>query len=108
MKAGHLQEATAALALTAALINGANACRYDEEASRAEGVEQAYMAQGDQQQAAEWSTISDNEERKRNVYLGLAICNLGLTATFGALGASLICRRREEEREAEQPTRTTL
>jgi phospholipase/lecithinase/hemolysin len=102
MKTGRLQEATAALFLTTALINGANAYQHDEEASRAKGI-----AQGNQQQAAEWSAISDNEERGRNIYLGLAISDLGLTATFGALGASSIRRRREEEQEVAQPTQTT-
>jgi hypothetical protein len=107
MKIGRFQEATAALFLTSALINGANAYHHDEEASRAKGVEQAYIAQGNQQQAAEWSAISDNEESDKNIYLCLAISNLGLTATFGALGASSIRRRREAEQEAAQPIQTT-
>lgn len=106
MKTGRLQEATAAILLTTALINGANAYHHDEEASKAKGVEQTYVAQGNQQQAAEWSAYSDNEENDRNIYLGLAISNLGLAATFGALGASSIRRRREEE-ETAQPTPPT-
>ena len=103
MKIGHLQEATAAIFLTTALVSGANAHHHDEEASRAKGTEQTYVAQGNQ-----WSAISNNEERDRNIYLGLAILNLGLAATYGALGVSSIRRSREEEQqEAAQSTHAT-
>jgi len=100
MKPGRLQEAAATLFLTTALISGANAYHHNEKASNAEGAEEACRTQGNQQQAAEWSTYQHNEESNRNVYLGLALSNLGLAATFGALGASSVRRRREEEQEA--------
>src|ERR1700722_3455021 len=108
MKAGRLQEATAALFLTSALINGAVTHHYDEEASKAKGIEQTYIAQGNQQQAAEWAAYSDNEGRDKDIYLSLTITGLGLAATFGALGASSVSNRRREEEQPAQPTQPTL
>lgn len=107
MKTGRLQQASAVIFLTSALVNGGNAHNCDEEASQAKSVEQTYLTQGNQQQAAEWSVYGDYKEHDRNTYLGLAVLNLGLAASLGALGASMVRRSIEEEQEATQPTQTT-
>jgi len=100
MKAGRFYEAAATVWLTASVLNGVIAHHYDEEASRAKGIEQIYTAQGNQQQAAEWSVYSSGERHERNINLELIALDLGLAALSGVIAVS---HRREQE-PTPQPT----
>lgn len=107
MKPGRLQKATAAMALTTALLNGAIAHNYDQEARTANGAEQVYTALGDIQRADEQSAYSDRKENNRDIYLGLAVTNLGLVATFGALGISSARNSRRVATQTLPPIQST-
>ena len=102
MKPGRLQEATAAIWLGIALVNGGTALHYDHEAGKAQVITQIYEVQGNQQQAELWNAYTDNQEQYRNINLGLIAIDLGLATFFGVGAAASISAARR--REQEQPT----
>lgn len=94
MKPGRLNEATAVIWASVALIHGGITIGNNNEAVRAETTANIYEQQGDYAQAEQWEAKADDERDDRNIYGGLTIFNLGLAGLCGALAVS---KRRESE-----------
>lgn len=89
-----MQETTAAIWATCALINGGIALNDHNEAVRADSAADVYEQQGDYAQASQWEAVADDERGDRNLYSSLTVLNLGLVGLYGSLA---VAKRREQE-----------